>query len=243
MAKCVNCGTEMTEGTKFCPSCGKPVEETQKSQQNNQQEPTDKQKEKMKKAKKGYTLGCLFVIGLIVLVVVIALIVPKFAKHPTDMVEVMEITGAKCIGCGKIFNADTTQVMKQRMYAGVEDYISTYHDTVCAECKEKKAKLEAEEAKELGSLVGKWRYDPLPATPNAPRGVYSIRNKNGSFKLFTNYDDGSSGIKDLLEKTVKGQKRLIVKNNDFGEYYVIESDGKLGEYDNEGLITKMNQKK
>ena len=38
MAFCKNCGTELTEGTKFCPSCGSAIDETIQTQQAQQQQ-------------------------------------------------------------------------------------------------------------------------------------------------------------------------------------------------------------
>ena len=35
MAKCVNCGTELAEGIKFCPNCGKPIEERKEQVETN----------------------------------------------------------------------------------------------------------------------------------------------------------------------------------------------------------------
>jgi len=141
-----------------------------------------------------------------------------------------------CPECGDTIKADTTDANTQYVIGKGLEYRVTQHLQLCEKCKEKKAKQEAAEERKLGKIVGKWNI-------NMPKGVYTIRNKNGAIKLYTVYSDGSSDIKDLIEKTKNGQKRLYVKGNDFGEYFIVEKDGKLGMYDNDGLISKLNKAK
>lgn len=154
MPFCQHCGTEYQEGAEFCPSCGQPVEDTRKPQpnlseqtkQDNQQQPSDKQQEKKKKAKKGCYWGCLFVIVIILLIIVIPLISSHCSEKKYDkLVKVKEVTGAKCIGCGVVFDADTIETQKRYIEVHDNKYVYNYRDTVCAECEKKFA----EEAKAL----------------------------------------------------------------------------------------------
>jgi len=95
--------------------------------------------------------------------------------------------------------------------------------------------IEQEETKDTGTdenIVGKW-------IDNLVGGVYIITKKNGSYLLDISFNDGSKMAQELVEKTVGGQKRLSVKNNDLGEYYIVHKDGKLGVYDKDGLISKL----
>lgn len=41
--------------------------------------------------------------------------------------------------------------------------------------------------------------------------------------------------KNLIEKTVNGQKRWNEEGNTFGEYYLLNKDGSLSIYDPDGL--------
>ena len=41
MAFCSNCGTQLSDGAKFCPKCGTPTERTQRASQFDQDNPCD----------------------------------------------------------------------------------------------------------------------------------------------------------------------------------------------------------
>ncbi len=140
-----------------------------------------------------------------------------------------------CSGCGDTIHADTTDANMQYVIGKGAEYRFKQNFQLCEKCKEKKAEKEIAKEKELGKVEGKWDI-------NMPKGKFTIRNKNGVYKLYRDFADGSSGVINLAEKTTKGQKRLYALGNDFGEYYIIENDGKLGIYDNEGLIQKLNKR-
>ena len=79
-----------------------------------------------------------------------------------------------------------------------------------------------------GELVGRWLDQGIVG------GWYTImvRDKNliGEWK----FTDGSSIEEKLIESADSGRRRFGKKENPYGEYYVIESDGRLGLYDSEG---------
>ena len=52
------------------------------------------------------------------------------------------------------------------------------------------------------------------------------------------FPDGSSIKKTLVETTISGKKALLDPSTEqYQEYYVIDSQGNLGMYDSEGLIS------
>jgi hypothetical protein len=66
-----------------------------------------------------------------------------------------------------------------------------------------------------------------------------IRKVSGEYQMTTQYSDGSGETIPLTEKVVNGKARLYEKS---GIYYVIENNGKLGVYDNQGLIYECEPK-
>jgi hypothetical protein len=67
-----------------------------------------------------------------------------------------------------------------------------------------------------------------------------IRKVNGEYQMTSQYSDGSGETITLTEKTVDGQERLY--DEESGTYMIIENNGKLGVYDNQGLIYECEPK-
>lgn len=86
-----------------------------------------------------------------------------------------------------------------------------------------------------GEVIGKW-YD------NSPYMEHSIiiYKQNDVYKLKETYKDGSINEKELEYIDLNGKSKFIYEN-DHGEYLLIESDGRLGQYDKEGLISKAEE--
>jgi len=82
-----------------------------------------------------------------------------------------------------------------------------------------------------GEIIGKW-YDKTPYMEHSVI-IFKIDSK---FKMKETYKDGSVNEKDL-QFTKVDRKSKFVYENDFGEYLLIENDGRLGQYDKEGLIS------
>jgi hypothetical protein len=82
-----------------------------------------------------------------------------------------------------------------------------------------------------GEVIGEW-YDRTLYIEHSVV-IYKL---NGDYKLKEVYADGNSIIKDLKFVEVDGKSKFIY-DNDFGEYFLIENDGRLGLYDPEGLVS------
>lgn len=82
-----------------------------------------------------------------------------------------------------------------------------------------------------GKIVGIW-FDEL-------YGKYSIIKKGSAYILETKYKDGSGGTDNLIKFKFHGKTAFKEKAGDRGEYFVIESSGKLGIYDSMGLVAKL----
>ena len=97
--------------------------------------------------------------------------------------------------------------------------------------KKEKSQLLEETASSKDNLIGRW-IDNSPGLS----GVYSISRNGNILELSIKFKDGSEMTRKLVEKNVGGQKRWMEEDNDFGEYYVLNDDGTLSQYDNEGLF-------
>jgi len=97
--------------------------------------------------------------------------------------------------------------------------------------KKEKSQLLEDTASSEGNLIGRW-IDNSPGLS----GVYSISRNGNIFELSIKFKDGSELTRKLIEKNIGGQKRWMEEDNDFGEYYVLNNDGTLSQYDNEGLF-------
>ena len=85
-----------------------------------------------------------------------------------------------------------------------------------------------------GKVIGNWIGNAIVG------GIYTIIQKEGNFILNVKYKDGSESSKNLIEKRIKGKRCFFKHNNRYGEYFVLNNNGMLGIYDNEGLITTLN---
>ncbi len=83
-----------------------------------------------------------------------------------------------------------------------------------------------------GDVVGKW----MDETPFAG-GTLVIFQEGETVKLERTYLDGSSDIRELVERKVDGETRYSKAGaNAFSEYYVIDGGGNLRLFDSEGFI-------
>ncbi len=82
-----------------------------------------------------------------------------------------------------------------------------------------------------GEIIGKW----LDSSPYMENSII-IYKTNGVYKMTRNYKDDSKSEKNLQSSKISGKLRFEYKNK-FGEYFLIENDGSLGLYDENGLIT------
>jgi len=145
MAKCVNCGTEMAEGTKFCPNCGKPIEQVPPTIPIQQAPPVIKKKS-TQISKKGCLIIFLVVVGIIILCAIVSAI-SNFIKNRD--VSIKKVTGVRCTVCKKVFSADTTIIKMPKSQTDGKEFIFEYSDTLCEPCKEKVA-AEAEKIYQEG---------------------------------------------------------------------------------------------
>lgn len=65
---------------------------------------------------------------------------------------------------------------------------------------------------------------------------YTLLKKNGKTIMICKYKDGSGSEEEMIQRKQSGKLRFEEKvGNDFGEYYLIESNGRLAIYDNSGF--------
>jgi hypothetical protein len=83
-----------------------------------------------------------------------------------------------------------------------------------------------------GEIIGKW-YDKSPYMEHS----IVIYRQDDVYKLKETYKDGSINDKVLEFSDFNGKSKFTYEN-EFGEYILIESDGRLGQYDKDGLISK-----
>ena len=82
-------------------------------------------------------------------------------------------------------------------------------------------------------VIGKWQ----DAAPPSFGGTITIYRSSGILTMERKFPDGSGITRELVEKTVSGQRRLEEKGRSaLGEYYVIDTRGGLELYDRDGLI-------
>ena len=88
-----------------------------------------------------------------------------------------------------------------------------------------------------GEVVGRWRRDVLPA------GWLTIVRRDDQLIARWDYTDGSNSENSLDESQLPdGRLRLEDQGgNAFGDYYVVETDGRLGLYDEDGQILLMER--
>jgi len=86
-----------------------------------------------------------------------------------------------------------------------------------------------------GEIIGEW----LDESPYVG-AKYTLLRRNGKIIMIRKFKDGSSSEKEMIQKKRSGKLRFEEKGgNNFGEYYLIESNGRLAVYDNAGLINTM----
>ena len=86
-----------------------------------------------------------------------------------------------------------------------------------------------------GKIIGEW----LDESPYVG-AKYTLLKRNGKIIMIRKFKDGSGSEKEMIQKKQSGKLRFEEKGgNDFGEYYLIESNGRLAVYDNAGLINTM----
>jgi len=97
---------------------------------------------------------------------------------------------------------------------------------------EEEKKLKTKSKAPVSDIIGEW----LGETPFIS-GKTTILKKNGKIFMIREFKDGSSLEKEMIQKQKSGKLRFEEKSgNDFGEYYLIDSRGRLAVYDNDGLI-------
>lgn len=85
-----------------------------------------------------------------------------------------------------------------------------------------------------GKLIGAWLWEPGFNVRIAilQRGQKTFLEMTGK--------DGSSGTEELtVKQTPRGTRYEKLQPNNFGDYYLLEMDGSLGIYDNDGLSKKL----
>ena len=89
------------------------------------------------------------------------------------------------------------------------------------------------------NVIGEW----IDETPYIA-GKYTFLKRNGKILMVIKFKDGSTLEREMLQFERSGNLAYREQgDNDFGEYYVIESNGNLSAYDNEGFRTIMSQVK
>ena len=84
-------------------------------------------------------------------------------------------------------------------------------------------------------IIGEW-IDDSPYIG----AKYTLVKRNGKIIMSRKFKDGSGSKEEMIQKKQSGKLRFEEKGgNDFGEYYLIESNGRLSVYDNAGLINTM----
>jgi len=100
---------------------------------------------------------------------------------------------------------------------------------------EEEKKLKTKTKAPVSDIIGEW----LDETPFIG-GKTTILKKNSKILMIRKFRDGSSSEKEMIQKQKSGKLRFEEKGgNDFGEYYLIDSRGRLAVYDNDGLINTM----
>jgi len=80
-----------------------------------------------------------------------------------------------------------------------------------------------------GEIIGKWRSEKslMGAT------LILYKNPEGILMMRTAFKDGGIMIREVLESTQE-RKSKYQDDNEHGEYYILESNGNLGMYGNDG---------
>ena len=97
---------------------------------------------------------------------------------------------------------------------------------------EQKLKLTAQSGNKSSQTIGIW----LDETPYIA-GKTTIRREKDTIVMVQEFKDGRSQKLEMVESRKSGLRKYKQKGEDqFGEYYIIDSSGNLKVYDREGLI-------
>ena len=67
--------------------------------------------------------------------------------------------------------------------------------------------------------------------------IITISRDSGVLTMDWRFQDGSGLTREVVESAVSGQRRFEeTERNDFGEYYVIDAQGNLEIYDQDGFL-------
>jgi len=88
-----------------------------------------------------------------------------------------------------------------------------------------------------GDIIGEWNDTRAYA-----EHVAILYKKNNKIFMKRIFSDGSNGEDEFIIKTVKGKIRYEPKQNTHNEYFIIENNGNLGMYDNEGKFAEAIKK-
>jgi len=94
------------------------------------------------------------------------------------------------------------------------------------------ASISIADANVIGTWLDTWGY----------ARTIVIRKLNGSYQMTTLYGDGSGETKTLGVEVVNGEERLTIPDDFFTGYMVIENNGNLAFYDNQGFIYECQPK-
>lgn len=89
-----------------------------------------------------------------------------------------------------------------------------------------------------GEIIGKWR-DENPLVES----VTIIYKVDGKLRSHTTYYDGSQSDDELIEKQENGKKRYDFVDNPHGEYFIVEDNGNLGMYGENGKFSERKKMK
>jgi hypothetical protein len=79
-------------------------------------------------------------------------------------------------------------------------------------------------------IIGEWLDE------SSYGAKYTLIKRNGKIIMICKYKDGSGSEEEMIQKKQSGKLRFEEKEgNDFGEYYLIEGNGRLAIYDNSGF--------
>ncbi len=95
---------------------------------------------------------------------------------------------------------------------------------------EEEKALMSKPQKSSDKIIGEWLDE------SSYGAKYTLIKRNGKIIMICKYKDGSGSEEEMIQKKQSGKLRFEEKEgNDFGEYYLIESNGRLAIYDNSGF--------
>ena len=100
---------------------------------------------------------------------------------------------------------------------------------------EEEKALKSDSGGASGEIIGEW-IDESPYVG----AKYTFLRRSDKIFMIRKFKDGSGSETEMVQKKHSRRLRFEEKRgNDFGEYYLIESNGNMGIYDNDGLINTM----